>query len=51
MEIVVNNITPTFMETMDPFYYVNKQQISTIKMGTSQVIKENKPLMHTFSKK
>ena len=50
LEIEVNNITPTCVTIMEPFYYVNQQQIGTIKMGTTQMIKANKPPMNTYVK-
>ena len=49
MEIAVNNITPTCGTNMEPFYYEYQQQLSTINMGTTQIIKENKPPMNTYA--
>ena len=50
LEIEVNKITPKCMKTMEPFYYVNQQKISTIEVGTTQIIKANKPPMNTYAK-
>ena len=50
LEIVVNRITQKCMKTMEPFYYVNQQQISTLEVGTTQIIKESKPPMNTYAK-
>ena len=42
LEIAVNNITPIWMKNIETFYYVNKQKISTIEVGTTQIIKASK---------
>ena len=50
LETTVNNITPKCMKMMEPFHYVNQHQISTIEVGTTQIIKISKPPMNTYAK-
>ena len=50
LEIAVSNITQKFMTTMEPFYYVNQQNMSTIEVGTTKMIKASKPPMNTYAK-
>ena len=50
LEIAMNNIILKCMEPMEPFYCVKQQQISTIEVGTTRIMKASKPPMNTYAK-